>query len=260
MRSFATKFSIALVLILCAVVSPVQAETIVAALSSPKVSITSNFTGAEVVVFGTVDRDAGTVARGEPYMLAIEVKGPPETVVTRRKERFFGIWVNGSAATYANVPSFYAIHLSAPLEDLALPQVLQKEQVGLEYLHLAEIETTDSTSAGDEEFRKAFLRLRERQGLYSESEGTVEFLSRSLFRTTIPLPAIVPDGDYEMTVYLFRGGGLLTKETKPLSIAKSGFEQFTYSFAHNYALLYGIVTVLIAVFTGWAASIIFRKD
>ncbi len=260
MRYLFGKLRLGLALAVLVAASPVHAETIVAALSSPRVSITSNFTGAEVVVFGTVERDAGTVARGEPYVLAIEVKGPPETVVTRRKERFFGIWVNGSSATYANVPSFYAVHLSAPLEDMALPQVLQKEQVGLEYLHLAEIETADSTSAGDDDFREAFLRLRERQGLYSQEEGTVEFLSRSLFRTTIPLPAIVPDGDYEMTVYLFRGGGLLTKESRPLSIAKSGFEQFTYSFAHNHSLLYGIVTVLLAAFTGWAASIIFRKD
>ncbi|MEP3275646.1 MAG: TIGR02186 family protein, partial [Stappiaceae bacterium] len=174
--------------------------------------------------------------------------------------RFFGIWINGSSATYVNVPSFYAVHLSAPLEDMALPQVLQKEQVGLENLHLAEIAPDDKTNAGNEDFREAFLRLRSRQGLYAQSEGTVEFLSQSLFRTTVPLPATVPDGEYEMTVYLFRGGGLLTKETRPLSIAKSGFEQFTYSFAHNYSLFYGIVTVLLAAFTGWAASVIFRKD
>ncbi|MEM9207038.1 MAG: TIGR02186 family protein, partial [Pseudomonadota bacterium] len=30
--------------------------------------------------------------------------------------------------------------------------------------------------------------------------------------------------------------------------------------AHNQPLLYGIIAVLLAIFTGWAAGVIFRRD
>ena len=39
------------------------AESLVTAVSSDTVSIESNFTGTEIVVFGTIERDARTVSR-----------------------------------------------------------------------------------------------------------------------------------------------------------------------------------------------------
>ena len=43
-------------------------------------------------------------------------------------------------------------------------------------------------------------------GLYTESAGGVEFLSETLFRTHVPVPAGVTRGQYNVEVYLFRDG------------------------------------------------------
>ena len=79
-------------------------------------------------------------------------------------------------------------------------------------------------------------------------------------RTSVSLPANVPVGEYTVSTYLLRGGALLAQAEQPLTIAKSGFEQFTYRLAYEYSALYGLLAVALAIFTGWLAGVIFRRD
>ena len=237
-----------------------DAEDLIASLSSEEVLITSNFSGEKVTVFAQISRDKRTVSRAEPYRVAVSIIGPQIDVVTRKKSPFLGVWVNRASATYVNVPSFYAINLSDPLNDMALQHILQQEQVGIQNLHLAEIESKDDSGIGDDEFRSAFLRLKQEQGYYSQKENAIEFLTPTLFRTTIELPGIVPVGEYKVFVHLFRGGAMLSKKDWPLTIAKTGFGQYTYDLAHFNSWIYGIAIVVIAVIAGYLASVIFRKD
>lgn len=237
-----------------------RAESLVAALSSDVVRIESNFTGTEIVVFGEIVRDAATVARAEPYDLAIVVSGPPQDVTTRRKGRFLGLWVNRDAETYPNVPSFYAAHVTRPVVELAQRALLEKLQIGIYNVNLAIKEGSTIPISARFDFRSAFVRLRVQSGLYAERAGSVEFLSDSLFRTTVPLPATVPVGTYTVHTYLLRGGALLAEQENKLRIAKTGFEQLTYTMAYRYSALYGAAAIVFALLTGWLAGVVFRRD
>ncbi len=237
-----------------------RAESLVAALSADQVRIESNFTGTEIVVFGEIARDASTVARPEPYDLAIVVSGPPQDVTTRRKGRFLGLWVNRDAETYPNVPSFYAVHVTRPVVELAQRGLLEKLQIGIYNVNLAIGEGSTIPLSSRFDFRSAFVRLRVQSGLYAERAGAVEFLSDSLFRTTIPLPAIVPVGTYTVHTYLLRGGALLAEQENKLRIAKTGFEQLTYTMAYQHSAIYGLAAIIFALLTGWIAGVVFRRD
>src|ERR1700710_2928513 len=85
------------------------AERLISALSTSRVLITSNFTGADVVLFGSVERDAQTVARRGGYDIVVTVTGPRETIVTFRKQRVAGIWVNADQRTFIKVPSYLEV-------------------------------------------------------------------------------------------------------------------------------------------------------
>ncbi|MEI2384239.1 TIGR02186 family protein [Breoghania sp. JC706] len=237
-----------------------RAETLVTALSEPAVKITSNFTGAEIVVFGTVERDATTVARPDAYDIVVTVTGPKETVVTRRKDRVFGVWVNNEAVRFMDIPSFYALHSTRRLSEITQDKVLKERGIGSANLDMRAEAGVKDHPGRIATFREALLRLKLQEGLYAQRSSAVGFLSPSLFRTNVPLPANVPHGNYRVNVYLFRGGALLTSEQQKLRIAKAGFEQFTYSMAHTNALVYGLATVLMALGTGWLAGVIFRKE
>ena len=86
------------------------------------------------------------------------------------------------------------------------------------------------------------------------------FLTPTLFRAAIPLPAEAPIGNYDVDVKLFADGALLTRANSAFEIVKVGFEQFVANAARDHGLLYGLATAMMALLTGWFASVVFRRD
>lgn len=245
----------------CLAAPPAGAERLVTSLSTHRVQITSNFTGAELVLFGSVERDAATVSRRGGYDIVVTVSGPRQTVMTFRKERVLGIWMNTDSRTFINAPSYLAVLANRPISAIADPNSLRRLQTGLEQVLLPqEIEGDIADVVRGDPFRQAFLRLKIERRLYREQGNAVTFLTPALFRTAIPLPDNVPTGTYEIDVKLFADGAMLARQTSALEIVKVGFEQFVANAAHDYGLLYGLATAMMAVLTGWLAAIAFRKD
>ncbi len=115
-------------------------------------------------------------------------------------------------------------------------------------------------ASSDDPFRLAFLKLKADHGLYREVSNGVTFLTPALFRASIPLPAEVPVGTYEVDVRLFADGAMIARAPAPFEVYKSGFEQVVTSAARDHGFLYGLATAMMAVFTGWLASAVFRRD
>lgn len=86
------------------------------------------------------------------------------------------------------------------------------------------------------------------------------FLTPTVFRAEIPLPAQAPFGAYDVQIKLFAGGAMLAQGASAFEVVKVGFEQFVASAAREHGLLYGMAAVIMAMFTGWAASVVFRRD
>ena len=85
------------------------------------------------------------------------------------------------------------------------------------------------------------------------------FTGKSLFRASILLPANVTVGPFDTRVYLFREEKLLSRFTVRLTLEREGLERHLHAFAYRLPMLYGIVTVMIAVGAGLLASTVFRK-
>lgn len=240
---------------------PAGAQRLVTSLSTHRVQITANFTGAELVLFGSVERDAATVARPGSYDIVITVSGPRQTVVTFRKARVLGIWMNTDSRTFINAPSYLAVLANRPIAAIADADTLRRLQTGLEQTLLPQEVGGDIADVvpGDP-FRQAFLRLKVERGLYREQVNAVTFLTPALFRTAIPLPDNVPTGAYEVDIKLFADGAMLARQTTALEIVKAGFEQFVADAARDYGFAYGLAAAMMAILTGWLASVAFRKD
>jgi uncharacterized protein (TIGR02186 family) len=252
--------SLALVLLALAA-APASAERLVTSLSTYRVSIASNFTGADLVLFGTVDRDARTVPRRGGYDIVVTVSGPRQTVVTWRKDRMVGVWVNAESRTFVDVPSYLAVLSNRPPDAVAAPELQRRLQLGLNNILLPqEIGGDVADVVRDDPFRMAFVRLRNEQGLYAERTNAVTFLTATLFRTAIPLPADAPIGSYEVDVKLFADGQLIAREQSAFELYKAGFEQVVANAARYHGLLYGLGTSALAIFIGWLASVVFRRD
>ena len=227
---------------------PSGAAPVVADLSKYVISIDSGFTGTDVLLYGAVEEEGD---------LVVVVRGPLERVTVRRKDRIAGIWINQDEVEFQDAPSYYMVASSRPLDEIAPRNFRELHQIGLDALRL-----TPSTARPEEEvqpFREALVRNRRRDGLYSDSISAMKFLSNRLFSTSVQFPANVPEGAYSAEVFLIRDGKVISAETTPLFINKTGFLWQINYYAHNKPELYGIVAILVALFAGWIAAVAFRK-
>jgi uncharacterized protein (TIGR02186 family) len=227
---------------------PARAQALIADLSSHLIAITTGFAGTELLLFGATEGEGDVV---------VIVRGPDGETSVRRKARVAGIWINRDELRFSGVPTFYRIASSRPLADFVPLALRQRHQIGVDFLRLH-----PQREVGPEEaaaFRAGMVRNKEAQKLYEPEVGRVSFLGARLFRTRIVFPANVPTGNYSVEVLLIRGGQVIAAQTTPMFVSKVGFGADIYDFAHQWAALYGLIAILLAVSAGWAAGLIFRK-
>ncbi|MEM7520087.1 MAG: TIGR02186 family protein [Pseudomonadota bacterium] len=233
---------------------PLRAEEVVLGLSSDQVSINTNFDGSEILIFGAIKRESPIP--DEPRLqVIVTVAGPSEPVVVRRKEKRFGIWVNIDAVEVDSAPSFYAVSTSTLLglslsetEDIryqvSIPRAIRS--VG------APMNISDAES-----FTEALIRIKKDAGQYQLNEGTVSVDEQTLFRTAIELPAALTEGDYATRIFLTRGGEVISQYDTSIFVRKVGMERWLFALSRENALLYGIMSLAIAIAAGWGASAAF---
>jgi uncharacterized protein (TIGR02186 family) len=238
-----------------------QAEKLVVSLSNHRVAVTSSFTGEELVLFGAIEPDQPRQALRNAYDLVVTVTGPRQTMRTRRKERVAGIWVNVDSREFIRVPTYLSILSNRPMAEIASADTARRLQLGLDNFLLPQrIGPDTADTVRDDPYRVAFVSLEKKSGHYRESATAVTFLTPSVFRAAIPLPAEVPTGNYTVDVKLFANGALVTRTGSALEVIKAGFEQYVAEAAQNHGVLYGLITSLMALLTGWFASVVFRRD
>lgn len=246
---------IRLVLLLLTLGLPAQAEQVVAGLSQNRVAITANFDGSEILIFGAVKRDAPAPGTG-PMEVIITVAGPSEPVTVRRKEKRYGIWVNTDFVEVDLAPSFYAIATTNPFDEvlrstedlrykISIPSAIRS--VG------APMTISDSAS-----FSEALIRIRTDRGLYQMNPGTVQMDEGTLFNTSVSLPSNLIEGDYTARIFLTRNGQVVDEFETAIDVSKVGLERFLFNLAHDQPLIYGLLSLFIAIVAGWGASAAFR--
>ncbi|MEC7464240.1 MAG: TIGR02186 family protein [Pseudomonadota bacterium] len=235
-------------LALLVIIPAAKSQRLALDLSNDEVAISTGFTGTELLLFGA------TEGHGD---IVVTVVGPRSDEVVWRKERVAGIWVSGDSITFKSAPAYYLIAASRPLQEIASPEILHQMQIGV-----AEIELSTGSQRSDAEvaaYREALIRNKKRRRLYSQDISNIKIVRDLLFRSTIPFPASVPTGEYQITVYLFKNGEPVSQQTTSLPVRKVGLGAQLYKFAHQQAPLYGAIAIAIALLAGWLAGVIFRR-
>ncbi|MCP8896287.1 TIGR02186 family protein [Shinella daejeonensis] len=228
-------------------------------VSTDEIAISSDFRGVDLTIFGAIEGyDPDLLAQGK-YGVVVALEGPKDDATVRKKERFFGIWVNRHSMTFELVPESYSLSSTRDVETIAPDGELNSLGIGIQHIRLS---PTGYFGDGSNltEFRDAFRRLKEAGGFYQRDPGGVQFISASLFKATVRLPASVPNGTHMVRAHLFRDGVFISEKALPLRVMKTGIEQMISNAAYENATAYGIFAVILAVVTGWIASIVFRKD
>jgi uncharacterized protein (TIGR02186 family) len=239
---------------------PAHAEDLVLALSTREVAITSTYTGAEITVFGLIERDAATIARSGVYDIVANVQGPLGDVVLQRKGKFGPIWLTDNRRRYARIPLFFSTLAARPLHEVTDEATRERLKLGLEYFLPDPASVRDTLGRDEFGFRNALLRLRREEGALTQNDRGVTMIRPNLFTATIRLPAKAPTGLYLVNISVLSEGVPLRTTQAGFVVRKVGFDAFVANAARNEAIAYAIFAVAMAVLLGWIANLVFRRD
>ncbi|MBZ0122867.1 MAG: TIGR02186 family protein [Roseovarius sp.] len=242
-----------LLLVLAAL--PARAEEVVLGLSQDKVAITANFDGSHILVFGAVKREE-PIPQGPSLQVVVSISGPSRPVLVRRKERRFGIWINTDSVLVDAAPSFYAVATSAPFGEVLSNVEDLRHRVSIE--RAIRSVGVAMNIEGAQDFADAVVRIREANGLYRIVENSVAVDQQTLFRTAIDMPANLTEGMYSARIFLTRGGRVVSQYETAIDVHKVGLERWLFNLSRERPLIYGLMSLAIAIAAGWGASAAFR--
>ncbi|NHB76265.1 TIGR02186 family protein [Rhodobacter calidifons] len=230
-------------------------EVIVAGLSQNRVSITADFDGSEILIYGAVKREAPP-PEGGPIEVIITVEGPSTPVAVRRKGRVAGIWVNTASVRIDSAPSFYAVASTGPLRHILSDTENLRHGITIDRVIRAIGISAEADRSG--EFVEALMRVRTGEGRYRVLEGKVELTEDTLFRTDIVLPSNLTEGEYKVRLFLLRAKQVIASQERVIGVRKEGLERFLFNLAQERPLIYGLLSLVLAAVAGWGASTAFR--
>ena len=237
---------------------PALASQLISDLSTNEVAIEANFTGQNILLFGAIEKN-----RDVQQDIIVIIKGPPQAVTVRRKEKHYGIWLNGTQKNFAAVPSYYAIASTQPLSRITLSAELRRHSAGLGFLPVTYAEASDAplvqTTQHKSEYIDGLIRNKMAIGMYRENSQGVRLIDGKLFRAEIALPPGIPVGVYEARTLLFENGILTSQQRNKINVGIGGIEQLLHRWAFERPALYGVVGVLISIFCGWGTALAFRR-
>jgi uncharacterized protein (TIGR02186 family) len=252
-------FLAALAFCLLALLVPAHAQKLVTSVSTHRVLITSNFSGTELVLFGTIDEAPG--AQIGTYNVVVTVRGPTRSFVTRRKSKILGLWVNAQSREFYQVPSYLAVMTNKPPAEIGTPEMLRKNRIGLvNHMFTQQIGNDVADVAPDDPFRAAFLRVKTSDGSFRADPNGVTFITPRLFRASVPIPGTAQTGDYEVETLLITNGNVVAKQQTAIEVVKTGLEAVIATEARAHSFYYGLATALLALVTGLIATLLFRQE
>lgn len=234
-------------------------ERIEIGLSKETVAITSNFSGEALTIFGAVDNADPLIQRQGRYDIFVILEGPSADLVARRKGRVFGVWMTVENQPFDNLPQSYLIASTRLPQDITNLNTMARLSLGVGQIRIQPDKEMPQSPHVDD-FVAEVRAIKQRAGLYSEFTSGVRFVSQSLFRAELRLPANVPLGTHRARAYLFRSGELVAQTEAPLRIAKAGLEHRIFEFAQKQSLAYGLLSVLAALVIGWLGRVLFKRD
>lgn len=235
----------------------VGSEIVEADVSSRSIAVTSGFTGKQIIVFGSIHNSRQESADQGFYDVVVVVEGDAKPLVLRRKSNVAGLWMNTTAVNFDRVPSFYSLSSTRPLNKIADPQVYEDQGIGFDHIRITPRHAVPERKM--KLYRKALIRLKKKDKIFVQDQSGVTFIGRSLFRSTVMLPANIPVGLLRARVYLFHDGTLLSSVHAQLQLEREGVERWLHDLARKNGFLYGLLAIITAVAAGLLASEVMRR-
>ena len=117
----------------------------------------------------------------------------------------------------------------------------------------------DKNEKEKESFYDALIRTKDIEDVYRKVNGEIDIIDGNLFRSYIEIPNTVPVGQYKVNLYLIIDNKISNEYSYNFMVTRVGIEEAIYSFSKNYPLIYGLISLLIAILIGWSGAEVFKR-
>jgi len=200
-------------------------------------------------VFGATER----LIHERGAEVGVLATGPAVSLIVRRKVEVLGFWVNGAAARFNRIPSYWALAATRPVEAMFGRDERAELRLGLGLLSLPQL------GSRGPEYREALLALKQGAGLWVDQVQPVQVSGGRLFLARLPVPSTVVTGEYRVQVLLVRDGQVVARQELPFQVERVGSAAWITRIADDQPVLYGLSCIVLAAFAGWLGSVLFRR-
>jgi uncharacterized protein (TIGR02186 family) len=215
------------------------------------IDIGAFFDGAQIFVSAEISECDGVV---------IELEGKIQDIMLNKKGKKTFLWLNVAQITVKNAPSVYILASSDKFDKICSAEELEEELIGYGALKHKIIFQSDKPLTGLE--FDEFIKLKEHSGSYNIN-GRVKITpfsdGRQKVTTTLNIPSFIPAGKYELFLYCFKNGNLISKASSDLLIEEVGLTLLTKNLAFGNPAIYGIAAIVIALAAGIVIGLLFSK-
>ena len=220
-------------------------EPLVVVPDTNEVKINTDFTGTEVKAVGSM--------RG-PADLIIKLVGPQQVATLSRETKLGPFWVEGETMKMEGAPSLLFLYATAPIASILPAAEQEKYGVRLEGVPVHVAPQLKARAA--EDWRKAFFRLKERQGYYHEDDTAIRVFGNRLFIADMRLPGDLQVGTYTVETLVVKSGKVVGRNVGQFSVRLSGIERWVWNAAHDHSWFFGSLFTLLAMLLGFALNAI----
>ena len=240
------KLLIILLLLSCTI--PASARSIISGISANEINIDTSFNGAEILLFG---------AKGDAGNIVVAVRGPKKNFLVTKKQKLLGIWYNGARLKFKDSFSYYSL-FSTFSEDNANNKLLSQLELGTANLKFT---TSEANLSSDQknEFQLQLINKLTKENLYTSKANKIEFLDETLFKVILQFPKNIVRGVYTVEIYLINEEDLISFQSIPIYVNQVGISATISDQSYQQPLLYGLLSVIMALVIGWLANYLFVK-
>lgn len=211
-------------------------------------SIDTFYSGGRVTI-------SGQVPEGQDVI--VQIAGPATNGTFDIKGRVGPFWMTRGKAELVGAPALYVLLLPGGEDWQAKASAL-----GLDLRQIRKKIDLHSATLPPDKLFDQFVELKKSEGHYAVENNAVSYASgengRRHFTAVYRFPRSTAAGKYHIVATTVAGSGIGMEQSTTLRVEEIGFIRMIDHLATHQRLIYGILAVVIALFTGAVMGVLFK--
>lgn len=219
-------------------------------MSPSKLAIGTFFAGKNVTFSGTLQPEEEIV---------IEIIGPKSNAEFHIKRRVGVLWMNREKVEFEGAPFLYVLLLPRAK---GLEQRLGSLPVGTK--NLQKSIAIHPEGMNQAELFDQFFQLKHSQQLYNRRNDAIYYRRKGggakIYEATFHFPSSAVPGGYQIITTVLMKSGEAVKSVYPFEVEEEGIIKYIRDLAIHQGLIYGILSVVIALLVGAITGVFFKQS